>query len=168
MCKEGWCVRLGQEGVAREGTVWNTLKRVKRWVKKGRLEPPYKLRQQTGQNMLKYGIHFPYNYLYINFAWMLYINCVCTFFWCYTFFISELMHTKCIPHFDKLFYTFCIQNLAAIVLLILYKKYKQKFVEMWDLFCIHQLYTSCTNLVHKMYTRFLCGYIKTSNVTSSP
>ena len=27
MCKEGWCVELGQEGVSWGGTVWNTLKR---------------------------------------------------------------------------------------------------------------------------------------------
>ena len=25
MCKEGWCVRLGQEGVAWGGELWNTL-----------------------------------------------------------------------------------------------------------------------------------------------
>ena len=26
ICKEGWCVGLGQKGVAWVGTVWNTLK----------------------------------------------------------------------------------------------------------------------------------------------
>ena len=47
------------------------------------------------------------------------------------------MYTKYIPHFDKLLLTFCIQNLAAAVLLILYTKCIQKFAEMWDTFCIH-------------------------------
>ena len=32
------------------------------------------------------------------------------------------MYTKCIPHFNKLLYTFCVQNLVSIVLLILYTK----------------------------------------------
>ena len=41
------------------------------------------------------------------------------------------MYTKCIPHFNKLLYTFCIQNLAGIVLLILYTECIQRFVEMW-------------------------------------
>ena len=58
----------------------------------------------------------------------------------YTFCRSELMYTKCIPNF------------AAIVILILYTKCIQKFVEMWDTFCIH--------FVYKMYTQFLCGRSK--------
>ena len=57
-----------------------------------------------------------------------------------------------IPHFNKLLYTFCIQNLAGVVLLILYTKCIQKLVEIWYTFCIHQLYTSCTSFVYKMYT----------------
>ena len=61
------------------------------------------------------------------------------------------MHTKCIPHFNKRLYTFCIKNLAAKDILVLYTKCIQKFVEMWDTFCIHQLYTSCTTFVCKMY-----------------
>ena len=80
------------------------------------------------------------------------------------------MYIKCIPNFDKLLYTFCIQNLAVIValilytkciqkivVLILYTKCIQKFVERWYTFCIHQLHTSCTIFVYKMYTRFPCG-----------
>ena len=69
------------------------------------------------------------------------------------------MYTKCIPHFDKLLCTFCLQNLAAIVVLVLYTKCIQIFVKMWDTFCIHLvyiLYTSCKNFVYKMYTQFLC------------
>ena len=57
---------------------------------------------------------------------------------------------KCIPHFGKLLYTFCLQNLAGIVLLILYRKFVYSF-------CIHQLYTSCTIFVCKMYTQFPSG-----------
>ena len=55
------------------------------------------------------------------------------------------MYTKCIPHFDKLLYKFCIQNSAAIVLSILYTKCLQKSVEIWDILWIHFgyiLYTS--------------------------
>ena len=47
------------------------------------------------------------------------------------------MYTKCIAHFLKLFYRFCKQNLAAIVLQILCEKCIQKFVAMWDTFYIH-------------------------------
>ena len=66
------------------------------------------------------------------------------------------MYTKYIPHFDKFLETFCIQNLAGIVLLILYIACIQRFDEMWYMyilytFCVHQLYTSCTISVYKMY-----------------
>ena len=63
------------------------------------------------------------------------------------------MYTKCIPHFDKLLYTLCIQNLAVIVLLTLYTKCLQKFVEMWDIFCIHFVIISCIHLVQFLYTK---------------
>ena len=40
------------------------------------------------------------------------------------------MHAKCIPHFDKLLYTFCIATqLKEIWQLLLYTKCIQKFVE---------------------------------------
>ena len=72
--------------------------------------------------------------------------------------------TKCIPHFGKLLYTFCLQKLAGTVLLILYGKYIQNlskcgihlFYILYS-FCIHQLYTSCTIFVYKMYTQFPSG-----------
>ena len=44
---------------------------------------------------------------------------------------TKCLYTKCIPHFDKLRFTFCLQNLAGIVLLILYTKCIQTFVQMW-------------------------------------
>ena len=59
---------------------------------------------------------------------------------------TKCLYTKCIPHIDKLLYTFQTQNLAAIILLTLYTKRRQKFVEMWNTFCIHLvqfLYPKC-------------------------
>ena len=53
------------------------------------------------------------------------------------------MYIKCIPHFNKLLYTFSIQNLAVIVLLILYPKCIQKFDKMRDTFCLNFVYISC-------------------------
>ena len=58
--------------------------------------------------------------------------------------------------FQQIFGNICIQNVAGIVLLILYIACIQKFDEMWYIyilftFCIHQLYTSCTIFVYKMY-----------------
>ena len=69
---------------------------------------------------------------------------------------TKCLYTKCIPHFDKLLYTFCMQNLAAIFLLIFYTKCVQNFVEIWYTFCIHQFYTSCTICAYKMYTVCIC------------
>ena len=74
------------------------------------------------------------------------------------------MYTKCIPNFNKFLNTFCIRNLAVIVVLTLYTKCIQKFVEnvgcILYTFCIPWLYTSCTVFVYKMYTQFLCGLTK--------
>ena len=55
--------------------------------------------------------------------------------------------------FDKLLYTFCIQNLAGIVLLILHTKHIQKFVKMWYTFCIHFAYIFYTSVVY-----ILCNF----------
>ena len=66
---------------------------------------------------------------------------------------TKCLYTKCIPHFDKLLYTKCIQNLADIVLLILYTKWIQKLVEMWYAFCIHFVYISCIHPVQFLYTK---------------
>ena len=83
--------------------------------------------------MLKLGIHSVYNYLYIHSVWILYTKC---------------LYIKCIPHFDKLLYTFFIQNLAGRVLLILYAKCIQKLVEMW---CTYFIYILDTSVVHILY-----------------
>ena len=61
------------------------------------------------------------------------------------------MYTKCISHFNKLLYTFCIQNLADIVLFILYTKCIQKLVKMWYAFCIHFVYILYTSVVYILY-----------------
>ena len=69
------------------------------------------------------------------------------------------------PHFDKLVYTFCIQNSGGIVLLILYGKCTQKFVEMRYTICIHFVYISHTSVVYilhnfciqTVYTISVCG-----------
>ena len=83
------------------------------------------------------------------------------------------MYQKCILHFDKLLYTFCTQNLAGIVFLILYTKCIQKafdfvykmytkifrnVVYILYAFFIPQLYASCTIFVYKMYSQFACGF----------
>ena len=68
------------------------------------------------------------------------------------------MYTKCIPHFNKRLYTFCIQILTAIVLLILYTFCIQKFVEMWDTFCIYLVYISCIHLVQFLYTNCIHAF----------
>ena len=114
--------------------------------------------------MLKCGIHFAYNYLYIHSVRILhtnYIHNVCDEYllWIRVDVNVYAIHTKYTPHFDKLSHTFCIQNSAAIFLLILYTKFMQKFVETRYTFCIHQLHTSCKIFVCKMNTQFLCGAV---------
>ena len=126
--------------------------------------------------MLKWGIYFEYNYLYIHSVWILHTN-----------YIHNLMYTKCKQNIYKMYLTFrqsfiykqlnwivfvlnwivlncfvckksylnmafkfCIQNLAAIVFL-------QKFVEMWDTFCIHFvhiLYKPVSYILYNLYTKF--------------
>ena len=114
--------------------------------------------QQSGQNMLKRG-HFAYHYLHTfctNFVYTLYTQ----YLWC-TLFVDQnwciqnvsKMYTKCIPHFDKLLYTLCIQNLTAIVRIILYTKCILKFVEMWNTFCIYIPCISCIHLAQFLYIK---------------
>ena len=64
---------------------------------------------------------------------------------------TKCIYTKFISHYDKLLYTFCIRNLAGVVLLILYTKCIQKFVEIWYAFCTYFVDISCIHLV-----QFLC------------
>ena len=111
--------------------------------------------QQTSQNMLKCGIYFAYNYLYIYSALILYTNCIHN---SYTFCRLELMYTKCIPHFGKLLYIFCIQSLAATVLLTLYTTRIQTLVNMWDTCYIHFVYISCMHLVQFLYTKCIDNF----------
>ena len=68
----------------------------------------------------------------------------------------QILYTKCtqnvcIQNFAKLFYTFCIQNLAGVVLLILYTKCIQKFVEIWYTFCLHFAYILYTSVLYIFY-----------------
>ena len=42
---------------------------------------------------------------------------------------TKCLYTKCIPHFDKPFYTFYIQNLASIALLAFVYKMYTKFCQ---------------------------------------
>ena len=91
------------------------------------------------------------------------IQIVYIMFMIYTFCSSELMYTICIQNV-------CIQNVSHILtnffihfiykiqlaqlFWLLYTKCIQNFVKIWDTFCIHQLYTSCTSFVCKMYAQF--------------
>ena len=103
----------------------------------------------------------------MNFVDKLYINII---FMTYTFCRSELMYTNCIQivciqnvsHISTNLHTLCIQNLAAITLLILYTKCMKCQNVVYNLyeFCIYQLYTSCTIFVYKMFTQFPCGKLK--------
>ena len=64
--------------------------------------------------------------------------------------------TKCIQNVSHISTNFCcIQNLAAIVLLILWTKCIQKFAEMWGTFCIHFIYINCIHLEQFLYTKCL-------------
>ena len=71
---------------------------------------------------------------------------------------TKRFYTECIPHFDKLLYTFCIQNLAGIVVLILYIKCIQKFSKM----CIHFVYILCTSVVYILYNFSIQNLYKVS------
>ena len=84
---------------------------------------------------------------------------------------SELMYTKCIQNV-------CIQNVYHISAKFnwhssfgfVYKmctkilsKYGIHFVYILYTLCIHQLHTSCTIFVYKMYTQFPCGNLSRRN-----
>ena len=108
--------------------------------------------------MLKCGIHFPCDYLYTHFLWILYTNYIQNFYDVHFLLVrineykmyTKCFYTKCIPHFENFLYMFCKQSLAVIVLLILYIKACQK---MWYTFCIHFVYISCIHLVQFVYTK---------------
>ena len=66
----------------------------------------------------------------IHFVYKMYTKCLYIF------------KIKCTPHFNKLLYTFCIQNLADIDLWILYTKCIQKLVKC-GIHLVQFLYTKC-------------------------
>ena len=64
------------------------------------------------------------------------------------------MQNVCIQNvacFTKLLYKFCMQNLAGIVLLILYTKCIQMFVKIWYAFCINCEYILYASVVYILY-----------------
>ena len=71
---------------------------------------------------------------------------------------NNRLFIKCIPRFDKLLYTFCIQNLAGVVLLILYTKCMRRFVEIWYTFYIHFVYIGCIHLLQFVYTKCIRSF----------
>ena len=75
---------------------------------------------------------------------------------------TQYLHTKCIPHFDKLLYLYILYtkfswHSSFDFLYKIYTKVCRNVVYILYTFCIHQLYTSCTIFVYKMYTQFPCA-----------
>ena len=73
------------------------------------------------------------------------------------------VHTLCIQnvfHISTNFctYTFCIQNLAVIDLLVLYTKCIQRFVKMWDKFCIHFVNIHCIHVAQSCIQNVMHGF----------
>ena len=74
----------------------------------------------------------------------------------YTFCRSELLYTKCIQNvcmqnvsqISTNLYTFCIQKLAAIVLLILYTKCAYKSLSKCGVHFVYILYNFCVQNVY--------------------
>ena len=71
---------------------------------------------------------------------------------------------KMYPTFRHTFVCSLCTKVVLIVLLILYAKCIQNFVEIWYTFCIHFVYILYTSIVYilcnfgyKMYTQFPCG-----------
>ena len=87
-----------------------------------------------------------------TFVYILYTNTKCTQNE-YKMFVYKMQ-----PTFRQTLYTFCIQNLADIVLLILYTKCIQKLVEMWYTFCMPFVYISCIHLVQFLYTKCMHSF----------
>ena len=106
--------------------------------------------------MLKCGIHFPYDYLYTHFLWILYTNYIQNFYDVHFLLVrineykmyTKCFYTKCIPHFENFLYMFCKRSLAVIVLLILYIKCIQKLVKKCG---IHFAYILYTSVVYTLY-----------------
>ena len=69
---------------------------------------------------------------------------------------------KMYPTFRQTLYTFCIQNLADIVHLILYTKCIQKLVEMWYTSVVYILYNFCIQNVYTVFVWETSTYLCTS------
>ena len=67
----------------------------------------------------------------IYFGCILYTNYIHSSHDMYNFCESELTHAKCTQDIYKIYHTF-----RQTLVYILYTKYIQKFVKMWDIFCI--------------------------------
>ena len=86
----------------------------------------------------------------------------------HTFCGSELTYIKClftkyVPHLTNvsiriLYATFSCHSCSNFAY-IMHTKVCQNMVYIFYTFCIHQMYTSCTMFVYKMYTQFLCGNV---------
>ena len=89
---------------------------------------------------------------------------------------TKCIQNVCIQNVSHISTNFCIhfvykQNLADIVLLILYTKYLQKLVEMQYTFCsihlvemqytfcTHFVYISCIHLVQFLYKKFIHSFL---------
>ena len=76
---------------------------------------------------------------------------------------TKCLYTKCIPHFDKHLYIFCMQKFSwhnsFDFVYKMYTKVGRNVVYILYTSCTHQLHTSCTFFAYKMYTQFRCGII---------
>ena len=105
--------------------------------------------QQMGQNMLKCGIHFAYNYLYMHFVIILYTNCIYSFYDVYTLSVDQNWRIQnaqnvCQNLFHILlwqFFWFCMQNVYKSLLK-----------------CgIHFVYISCMHLLGSSRAQWVTG-----------
>ena len=95
----------------------------------------------------------------IHFVWILYAHCIIVLMM-FTICRSKLMHikiiykmyTKCIPHFNRLLYIYILYTNFSChsSFNFVYKRYAkvcQNVGYIFEKFCIHQLYKSCTIFV---------------------
>ena len=109
--------------------------------------------------MSKWGIHVAYNYWYIYILYEVCIKIVYTIFMLCAICRSELMYTRCVqnvciqiyPTFRQTFVYILHTKLAVTVLLILFTKCIQKFVEIWYIFCIHFVCILHISVVYILY-----------------
>ena len=87
-------------------------------------------------------------------VWILYINCIHVYDVHYLQIRIDLykiytkcLHTKCIPHFNKLLHTKCILNVCI-----------QNISHISTNLCIHFVYISCIHLVQFLYTKCIHSF----------